>query len=412
IGDYPGQGDHPVITCSTKPSFLCWEEYVTLLGYSLIYKHEYVEGLVKGLADAITTLKVVEIPRAGSRQYIGFLELPNEFSLDLQPGDAMKLNFNAIIILLTWPWDKDKREWVRFDDDLEPSVIDVAVNVLFSNKTFCWQIAALQELQDINAYQTIAEDFSALIHQFQFNAAQQAAFICLRALPAPSNDVVNDLAVRIKEAQLQFIPDRETIVVRCHALCTEEDLLLMPAKKQRPRPANACPPIIAEDDLTHDDGLLAQTAQPLGVKDHWVKQVELSIGYQMLQLSGIIPAPWLTPVEFISFREHYRLYRAGEEFDDEIWKDFYTRSWELRDAVLARVDAIIYTLHAVGEQAMRDNVQPQAILVDEAARATEPELWPMLAFFNPNAFVLIGNHHQLRPLVLSSPKQNPLMDQL
>lgn len=57
--------------------------------------------------------------------------------------------------------------------------------------------------------------------------------------------------------------------------------------------------------------------------------------------------------------------------------------------MLACADAIICTLYAVGETAIYDNVQPQAILVDEAARATEPELWPALAFFNPNAFILI-----------------------
>ncbi|GFG00356.1 hypothetical protein IFM53868_10729 [Aspergillus udagawae] len=150
-------------------------------------------------------------------------------------------------------------------------------------------------------------------------------------LLAPFNDMVNDLAIRIKEAWLQFIPDHETIVVRYHVLSTKEDLLLMPAKKQRPHPANTRPPIIAEDDSTCDDGLLVQ-------------------------------------------------------------------SWELHDAVLAYADAIICMLHAAGEQAMHDNVQPQAILVNEAARATKPELWPVLAFFNPNTFVLIGDHHQLCPL--------------
>ncbi|RHZ53116.1 uncharacterized protein CDV56_105520 [Aspergillus thermomutatus] len=104
-------------------------------------------------------------------------------------------------------------------------------------------------------------------------------------LLAPSNEVVNDLAVGIEEARLQFIPDREAIIVRCHALSTEQDLLLMSAKKQRPPPANAQPHIIAEDHSTRDDSLLAQvalaqmlfdfqqaqTAQPLGVTDHRVK---------------------------------------------------------------------------------------------------------------------------------------------
>ncbi|RHZ50301.1 DEAD/DEAH box helicase [Aspergillus thermomutatus] len=501
IGDYPNQENRPVVTRSTKPSFLNWEEYVTLLGFGLIYEHEHehVARQMQSLADSIATLKVIEIPGADSRRYIGFLELPDEFCLDLQPGDAMKVNFNveepeshtdwhacvvdslpiappkAVTILLTRPWDKENREWVRFDDDLEPSVIliealgfmqnarsrllardsqQVAVNVLFSEKPFHRQITALRELQNkrtekvstwltllgnnfmhlqaVDAYQTIADDFSALVHQFQFNQAQQDAFARLRTLPvfllflasnnrhtgrryqvmllAPPNDVVNDLA----------------IVVRCHALSTEEDLLLMPAKKQRPPPANARPPIIADDHSTHDDSLLAQvalaqmlfdfhqaqTAQPLGVSDRRVKHVELSIGYRMLQLCGIIKTSWSTPDAFISFREHYRLYQAGEEFDDTTWMDFRARSRELRDTVLARADVILCTLHTAGETAIRDNVQPQAILVDEAARASEPELWPALAFFNPNAFVLIGDHHQLRPLVLSSHKQNPLADQL
>ncbi|GFF31511.1 hypothetical protein IFM61606_10701 [Aspergillus udagawae] len=412
IRDYPSQGNHPVVTRSTKPSFLYWEEYVTLLGYSLIYKHKYVEGLVKGLANAIATLKVVEIPQAGSRQYIGFLELPDKFSLDLQPGDAMKLNFNmkepeshtdwhacvmdalliappkAITILLTQPWDKDKQEWFNAAQQAAfvhlrtlPSGFGLIQGPPGIGKTY-WAVRAFL------LFLTYNNRYTGRRHQVM--------------LLAPSNDVVNDLAVRIKEARLQFIPDHETIVVRCHALRTEEDLLLMPAKKQRPRPANARPPIIAEDDSTCDDGLLAQvalaqmlfkfqqaqTAQPLGVKDHWVKQVELSIA------------------EFISFYEHYRLYRAGEEFNDEMWKDFRARSRELRDAVLACADAIIYTLHAAGEQAMHDNVQPQAILVDEAAHATEPKLWPALAFFNPNAFNPLAD--QLRMSLFSQLHWNGL----
>lgn len=38
-------------------------------------------------------------------------------------------------------------------------------------------------LQAVDAYQTIADDFTALIHRFKFNHVQQAAFARLRALP-------------------------------------------------------------------------------------------------------------------------------------------------------------------------------------------------------------------------------------
>ncbi|KAH1298071.1 hypothetical protein KXX11_007174 [Aspergillus fumigatus] len=70
-------------------------------------------------------------------------------------------------------------------------------------------------------------------------------------------------------------------------------------------------PIIADDDSTRDDGLLAQvalaqllvefqqaqTAQPLGVKDRRVKQVELSLGYRMLQYR------WNTSIHFAVVRK-------------------------------------------------------------------------------------------------------------
>ncbi|KAF7175273.1 hypothetical protein CNMCM7691_007313 [Aspergillus felis] len=90
--------------------------------------------------------------------------------------------------------------------------------------------------------------------------------------------------------------------------------------------------------------------------------------------AGLLQRTWLQSFKPMRMgREHYRLYRTGEEFDDATWKDFRARSRELRGAVLALADAIA-----------------QAVLVDKAARATECDLWPALAFFNLNAFVLIG----------------------
>ncbi|GIK03881.1 hypothetical protein Aspvir_007956 [Aspergillus viridinutans] len=100
-----------------------------------------------------------------------------------------------------------------------------------------------------------------------------------------------------------------------------------------------------EDHSTPDDGLpaqvalaqmlfdvhQAQTAQLLGVKDRQVKQ-------------------------------------AGEEFDDATWMDFRARSRELRDAVLARADARVCTLHADGETAIRDNLLTKRLPNDQDTR--------------------------------------------
>lgn len=68
---------------------------MTLLGYRLIYKHKHVAGLMKSLADSVATLKVVKLLQAESRQYVRFLELPDEFCLDLQSGDVMMVNINV-----------------------------------------------------------------------------------------------------------------------------------------------------------------------------------------------------------------------------------------------------------------------------------------------------------------------------
>lgn len=42
------------------------------------------------------------------------------------------------------------------------------------------------------------------------------------------------------------------------------------------------------------------------------------------------------------------------------------------------------------------------IVVDEAAKMTEPELWPAFGVYNPDVYLLVGDQFQLRPFILSS----------
>ncbi|GIK05603.1 hypothetical protein Aspvir_009716 [Aspergillus viridinutans] len=144
FGDYPNQENRPVVTRSMKPSFLSWEEYVTLLGYGLIYEHEHVAGLMKSLADSIATLKVIEIPRADTR------ELQPEVPESHINWHASKGSHNPPDSTL----GQEKREWVRFDDDLERSVITIDALGPMQNARSrplardSQQITALRELQN------------------------------------------------------------------------------------------------------------------------------------------------------------------------------------------------------------------------------------------------------------------------
>jgi hypothetical protein len=40
----------------------------------------------------------------------------------------------------------------------------------------------------------------------------------------------------------------------------------------------------------------------------------------------------------------------------------------------------------------------------------EPELWPLLAYYVPHAWVMVGDHHQRKPTVLSRIEENPFRD--
>lgn len=75
----------------------------------------------------------------------------------------------------------------------------------------------------------------------------------------------------------------------------------------------------------------------------------------------------------------------------------------LRDDVLARADVVVTTLFSTSETSLRCNPQPILIAVDEAAKIAEPELWPVLAFYHPRAWLLVGDQLQLRPTIPSSP---------
>lgn len=55
--------------------------------------------------------------------------------------------------------------------------------------------------------------------------------------------------------------------------------------------------------------------------------------------------------------------------------------------------------------ALQENVKPTAVAVDGAAQVAEPELWPVLAYYKLQAFILVGDQKQLCPIVLSSFQQ-------
>ncbi|PWY75946.1 hypothetical protein BO83DRAFT_426199 [Aspergillus eucalypticola CBS 122712] len=52
--------------------------------------------------------------------------------------------------------------------------------------------------------------------------------------------------------------------------------------------------------------------------------------------------------------------------------------------------------------------RPELIIIDEAARASKADLWPVFANYEPRGYLMIGDPFQLHPVVESTPQNNPL----
>jgi hypothetical protein len=150
VEEYATAKQRPVVERKTKISFNCHSEYVTTLGFGLIYEHEHHVQKVRYIEAVSLELRLITIPRAGNRRYVAFLSLPAEQQLDLRSGDALTIDFNPdaeyadpdsfwhatvtdptsitppgmTTLLLTRPWSAESG-WHELADGLEPTPIPV-----------------------------------------------------------------------------------------------------------------------------------------------------------------------------------------------------------------------------------------------------------------------------------------------
>lgn len=87
--------------------------------------------------------------------------------------------------------------------------------------------------------------------------------------------------------------------------------------------------------------------------------------------------------------------------------------------VLQDADIIICTVAAAAKVTLAENFHPTIVYVDEAGRLTELKTLIAFGLYAPLAFILSGDHKQLRPTVLSAnrhrddpPFLNPFQNQM
>ncbi|KAF9885493.1 hypothetical protein FE257_012820 [Aspergillus nanangensis] len=242
-------------------------------------------------------------------------------------------------------------------------------------------------------------------------------------MTSASNAFLDDVAGKADElVKARQIPGK--FVVRVHTITTEEDICMQPAEECRPIHPNRRPPILESSSLdpivaelttikSAIDFYAAHTKRVHGIADRRVKVIKLSLGHRMLQFAGLVepPVEGVDSRKYTKFVTHFNGYKESEEIQED--KEAFNQELRLlRDDVLSRASVVICTLYTTGATCVREQVKPAIIAIDEAAKVTEPELWPILAWFKPDAFLLMGDQKQLQPVVLSSREDNPFRDQL
>ena len=120
-----------------------------------------------------------------------------------------------------------------------------------------------------------------------------------------------------------------------------------------------------------------------------------------LRFAGLVESTLADPERFKGFRNGFQRMQLGEHFEPDEKNKYQEEISALQKYVLSHADVVVTTLCNCGEAVVYESVKPTVIAIDGAARASEPELWNVLAHYYPLAIVLAGDEKQLGPTVLS-----------
>ncbi|KAI9803925.1 MAG: hypothetical protein M1826_004935 [Phylliscum demangeonii] len=225
---------------------------------------------------------------------------------------------------------------------------------------------------------------------------------------SPSNDPVNDLsATLIRAITAAGMVKR---VVRLHTWAMEKEMVKTSAQRAHPREQvnhlidDLEPAVAAMEAAVYlSNRYRAIINTPLGIRDPRVRQLETSLSYLMLKVSGIIPGhnTELEQTTYATFRDGYHQYGEGGHEDMEQATTFAQQLKDLREYSLSTCDAIVTTCSNSAEAYLVRSFVPDVTYIDEAAKATELDLVIPMAHYPARVIILAGDDQQLCPTVLT-----------
>lgn len=212
------------------------------------------------------------------------------------------------------------------------------------------------------------------------------------------------------------------IIVRCHSIGTESDVAFYEAKSGhstgRPQIINPDEYPEALDSLHVASTVLAEYRRVTNTKhphshDRRLKELNLSLGVWILRFAGLAHPTVGDTSRYKVFRDLYNEY-LNQIFTEgsEQMRDLKEWASCIRDEVMYHADIVFCTLCQAGVAKVNAQLDPHVIVVDEAGKASEPEMWAALAHFDPRAFIFVGDEYQLRPVITSQDQTNAFKRQL
>lgn len=239
-------------------------------------------------------------------------------------------------------------------------------------------------------------------------------------IATPNNQLATSVASRV-----QFVVDNDCntpiMVTRVLPLGADEEIVRKHNPALRPNdPQFKRRTPSLEDQIKWElartfmeaEAAITDTTYPQ-IKDKRVKDIELTVGWRMMQMAGVIQPGngWESRNldQWQDFRSYYTQWASGAEMSPDANNAFNNCIRDLRKLVIQRSDVVCCTVSTLGEAAVYENLSPDFLIIDEASRLREDEsIIPISWYHCPILF--IGDHLQTKPLH-STTRKNVFQDQ-
>ena len=246
------------------------------------------------------------------------------------------------------------------------------------------------------------------------NGYQSRVLMC-----TPDNGAADELAERVFDRAATNPMSRNAIIIRAHSVATETDVL--EARSKSTESAGRVPAEEPDLDLPQltvasmlFDAFRTTQIRQHGVRDKRYIMHSLRLATWMLRIAGLAEPrhPRANSKRHSVFAAYFNRVAAEEVLDNRDQKAYGEARRVLREHTLSLANVVVTTLSNTGDASIYTSFIPQLIVMDEATRAVELDVWNILGNYPKTNTVMIGDENQLLPVVQSTVDNNGFGRQL